>query len=299
MAAWGGGLIAEREKEIMMGSEEGKGIGIKRKSKRSAIENTLRLAACSDLRRGILISLSEGKKALSELRDALSVSSTTAIHALRELGRENLVSQDNDRDYMLTKIGEVIALKLTDFVDAIEVLKKHEDFWLEHDLSGIPPHLIEKIGALNNSILIADMPTEFFKSHTTFLQILEAANEVRGIYPFFHLEYLKVIEELVKRKRIDVELIVTNEVLDNIVGVVETEEAFKNFFHEPNFALFATDKDLKIALSLTDSVFYLGLFDDNGAYDYNRALISDAKKALSWGRELHAHYRQLSEAVVL
>ncbi len=302
MSAWGG-LIAEKEGEIIMGSEEvkpGRGEkGIKRKSKRSDIENTLRLAACSDLRRGILISLREGKKALSELRDELDVSSTTAIHALRELGRENLVFQDKDRDYVLTKVGKVIALNLTDFINAIDVSKKHEDFWLEHDLSGIPPRLLRKIGALSNSILIADTPTEVFKSHTTFLQILETANEVRGIYPFFHLEYLKVIEELVKRKRIDIELIVTNEVLDNIVGVVETEGAFKKFLHEPNFALFAIEGDIKIALSLTDSVFYLGLFDDNGIYDYNRALISDDKKALSWGRELYEHYRQLSQVVVL
>ena len=297
MSAWGG-LIAEKEGEIIMGSDE-VGRGIKRKSKRSDIENTLRFAACSDLRRGILISLREGKKALSELRSELDVSSTTAIHALRELGREKLVFQDEDRDYALTKIGGVIALKLTDFINAIDVLKKHEHFWLEHDLSGIPPHLLAKIGMLSNSILIADTPTDVFKSHTILLQILEKANEVRGIYPFFHLEYMEIIEELVKRERIAVELIVTNEVLDNLIGVVETEKAFKKFLHEPNFALFAIDEDVKIALTLTDSVFYLGLFDDDGIYDYNRALISDDIQALTWGRELYEHYRQLSEVVDL
>lgn len=262
-------------------------------------QNTLRLAACSDLRKGILTGLREHKKPLSELRDALDVSSTTAIHALRELEKDNLVFQDEARNYALTQIGEVIALKLSDFVDAIEVLKKHEDFWLTHDLSGIPSHLLEKIGWLSSSILIADAPTDLFKSHTTFLQVLETANEVKGIYPFFHLEYLERIEELVKGKRIDVELIVTNEVLDNIVGVVETEEAFKKFLREPNFALFAIDENVKIALTLTDCVFYLGLFADNGIYDYNRALIGDDKKALSWGRELHEHYRQLSKVVDL
>jgi len=271
----------------------------KGKKKRQITRNTVRLATCSDLRRGILASLREGKKALSELREELEVSSTTAIHALRDLEKGNLVFEDEARDYALTKIGEVIALKLSDFVDAIRVLKKHEDFWLTHDLRGIPPHLLEKIGDLSNSILIADMPTDPFKSHTTSLQLLETANEVKGIYPIFHLKYIEIIEELVRRKRIDVELLVTNEVLDNIVGLVETEGAFKNFLQEPNFALFAMDEDIKIALTLTDSVFYLGLFADNGTYDYNSALISDDKRALSWGRELHEHYRQQSEMVDL
>lgn len=263
------------------------------------IRNTLHLAACSDLRRRILITLKTGKKPLRELRDPLGVSSTTAIHALRELERDNLVFQAEDRGYALTKIGEVMVLKLVDMMAVIEVLKKHEDFWFVHDLSGIPLPLLDRIGALSNSFLITDTSTDIFKSHTTLLQILETANEVKGIYPVFHLEYLKIFEELVKRRRIDVELIVTNDVLENIVGLVETEEAFKSFLHEPNLTLFAVDEGTKLALTLTDSIFYLGFFADNGVYDRNSALISDDEKALSWGRELHEHYRKLSTVVDL
>jgi len=260
-------------------------------------QNALRLAACSDLRRGLMIGLQEGKKPLSELRDELGVSSTTAIHALRDLEKGKLIYQDEARNYALTKIGEIITLKLVGFINAIDVLARYESFWLEHDLSDIPLTLLDKIGDLSNSTLLMDTPTDTFKSHTTSIQVLEHANKVKGIYPIFNLEYLTTIAELVKRKRIDVELIVTNEVLDSIEGVVETEETFKEVFSEPNFALFATDIEIKIALTLTDSVLYLGLFAHNGIYDYNKALISDDEKALSWGRELYAHCRKLSNVV--
>ncbi len=270
-----------------------------KENKPKIIRNTLHLAACSDLRRGILIALKNGKKPLRELRDPLGVSSTTAIHALRELKKDNLVFQAEDRGYALTKLGEVMVLKLVDIMDAIEVLKKHEDFWLVHDLSGIPLHLLDKIGALSNSSLLSDTTADIFKSHTTLLQILETANEVKGIYPVFHLDYLKIFEELVKRRRIDVELIVTNDVLEDIVGLMETEEAFKSFLQEPNLSLFAMNEDIKLALTLTDSIFYLGFFADNGVYDRNSALIGDDEKALSWGRELHEHYRKLSTVVDL
>ncbi|MEA1957449.1 MAG: transcriptional regulator FilR1 domain-containing protein, partial [Euryarchaeota archaeon] len=177
--------------------------------------------------------------------------------------------------------------------------KKHETFWLEHDLSDIPLSMLAKIGDLCNSILLTDTPTEIFKSHTTLTQVLEDANAVKGIYPIFNLEYLAIIEELVNRKRIDVELIVTNEVLSSIEGVVETEEAFKNILRAPNFTLFAMNRNenIKIALTVTDSVFYLGLFAGNGLYDSNRALISDDKKALAWGRELHEYYRKKANLV--
>jgi predicted transcriptional regulator len=291
-------IIAQGESEAI-NNEKKAMIKAGKKKKQGSIQNTLHLAACSDLRMGILITLKSGKRSLRELRAPLGVSSTTAIHALRELEKEKLVFQAEDRGYALTKIGEIIALKLVDITDVIGVLKQHEAFWLEHDLSGIPPYWLEKIGDLSYSSLIADTPTDLFKSHTTLLQIFEDAKEVKGIYPIFHFEYLKLIEELVKRRKIDVELIVTNDVLEDIAALMETEEAFKNFLHEPNFALFAIDKDIKIAFTLTDSIFYLGLFAGNGIYDHNSALISDDEKALSWGRELHEHYRKLSTVVDL
>lgn len=270
-----------------------------KENKLKIIHNTIHVAACSDLRRRTLITLKNGKKALRELRYSLGVSSTTAIHALRELERRNLVFQAEDRGYALTKIGEVMVSKLLDIIAVIEVLNKHEVFWLEHDLSSIPPDLLDKIGALSNSSLITDTSTDIFKSHTTLLQILEISNEVKGIYPVFHLDYLKLFEELVKRRRINVELIVTNDVLENIFGLVETEEDFKSFLQEPNLSLFAMDEGIKLALTLTDSIFYLGFFTDNGVYDRNNALISDDKKALSWGGKLHEHYRKLSTVVDL
>jgi predicted transcriptional regulator len=261
------------------------------------MKNTLRLAVCSNLRRDLILTLMGGKKPLSELRDELGVSSTTAIHALRELERGNLICEDEARNYALTKTGEIMALKLEDFLQTAEVLKKFERFWHEHDLSDIPPPLLQRIGDLQNSMPLMGTPTDIFKLHTTFLQVLENANEVKGIYPIFNLEYLTAIEEAVRRRRVEVELIVTTAVLESILSIIETEETFKELLHEPHFVLFATEYEIKVALTLTDSVIYLGLFAHDGLYDYNRALISDDADALAWGRALHDYFRQRSKLV--
>ena len=290
-----GGVIAEREGETIMGSEEvkaGVGIGIKRKSKHSAAENTLRLAACSDLRRGILIYLDSGKKSLSDLRDGLEVSSTTAIHALRELEKGNLVFQDEDRNYALTKIGEVITLKLADFISAIEVLKKHEDFWLTHDLSGIPPHLLEKIGWLRDSTLFEDTATDIFKVHTSFINLLVNAKKIRGVSSIFVPEYPALFEQLILKKEADVGLIVTAEVLEKIhKGILKKIFADKS----SKLKLYITTKDVKAAFTVTDFSLSLGLFHVDGTYDYNRDLVSYDKKAIEWGKELFEWYLKRAE----
>ena len=260
------------------------------------MHNLLRLAACSNLRRNLMRSLQEGGKPLSEFRDELGVSSTTAIHALRDLERANLICQDEARNYALTKIGEIVALKLEDFIAAVEALQKHERFWLEHDLGDIPHFLLQKIGDLRNSMPLLGSTTDLFKLHATFIQVLETANEVKGIYPIFDLDYLTTIRDIVKRG-IEVDLIVTTEVLESIGGVIETDEFFHDFLDEPTLTLFATEQPLKLTLTLTDRVFYLGLFAPDGLYDFNRALISDDASALEWGRALYEHHRQRSKLV--
>ncbi|HDS44634.1 MAG TPA: winged helix-turn-helix domain-containing protein [Methanomicrobia archaeon] len=256
------------------------------------MHNLLRLVTCSNLRKDLLLSLRVGPKPLSEFRNEINVSSTTAIHALRDLERGNLIFQDDARNYALTKIGEIMALKLEDLLCAVEVLQKHERFWQEHDLTDIPPPLLDKIGDLRKSMPLLGTTTDLFKLHATFIQVLETAHEVKGIYPIFDLEYLTTIRDLVKRKGVEVELIVTTEVLESIGGMIETEELFYDFLDEPNLTLFTSERPLKLTLTLTDCVFYLGLFAPDGLYDFNRALISDDARALGWGRSLYEHYRQ-------
>ncbi len=59
--------------------------------KQQNIQNRIRLAVCSELRRKILGTLRDDKKALRELRKTVDVSSTTAIHAVRDLEKANLI----------------------------------------------------------------------------------------------------------------------------------------------------------------------------------------------------------------
>src|SRR3972149_7711323 len=193
---------------------------MKRRGAKNDDDEILYLSVCSDLRKNIIISLKEGKKSLSELRSELEISSTTAIHALRELEKYNLTSQGKDKKYVLTRIGKIIALKLMDFSAAAEVLKKHERFWLDHDLCGIPEHLLVKIGWLKESSLIQINALDIIKTHAYFLETLKDAKEIKGLSSIFHPEYPELIKELVNRK-VEVELIVTDKVMDKILEVAE------------------------------------------------------------------------------
>ena len=264
------------------------------------MQNTLRLAVCSNLRRRILISLKEGKKELRELRDEMEVSSTTAIHALRELEKDNLVFQDVDRGYALTKIGEIVALKLNDFVDAIEVLKKHERFWLEHDLSGIPAHLLEKIGWLRDSTLVEDTSTDIFKVHLNFINLLKNAKEIKGVSSIFVPDYPLLFRDLIIKKKADVQLVMTEDVFNKTLGMTN-QKLLKKAVKDENFKLklYTIEEKINAAFTVTDYFLSFGLFHVGGSYDYNRDIISYDREAIEWGRELFEWYLKRAERVYL
>ena len=255
--------------------------------------NIQRLAVCSDLRRNIIIRLYDDKKSLGHLRDDLKISSTTAIHALKELEKYNITFQDNDKNYLLTNIGRVIATKLLDFSDAAEVLEKHKEFWLEHDLSGIPEHLIEKIGWLKDSKLIKDTEVDIFKAHSNFIDSLKNAKEIRGVSSIFVPEYTSLFQELIS-KNVDVQLILSKEVLEKI-----DESILNQFFtkSKPNFNLFIMNTNFKAAITVTDYFLSIGLFRLDGTYDFNNDLISYSKEAIAWGNRLFNYYVKSSKGL--
>ncbi|MFC1787394.1 helix-turn-helix transcriptional regulator [Halobacteriota archaeon] len=256
----------------------------------------LRLAACSDLRSSILISLGEGKKSLGELRDSIGSSSTTAIHALRELEKGSILIQDENKDYVLTKIGEIVALKLIDFVQAIEVLKKYETFWLSHNLSDIPESLLERIGELKESNLIEAPAADVLKIFNEFVELLKNSKEIRGVTSMFIPEFGSLLKELTIEKNVDVELVLTKEIFEGM-----DKEILKEIFADKSskLKLYLMKENLKVAFTVTNDLLSFGLFNFDSTYDWNKDLIDTTEEGIRWGLDLFEWYREIAEEIHL
>jgi predicted transcriptional regulator len=266
---------------------------MKIRSKTKVDENVLailRLAICSDLRRNILASLGEEGKSLSDLRNELQISSSTAIHALRELEKSDLVFQDESRNYLLTSIGSIIAIKLLDFSSAAEVLKKHRRFWIEHDLTGIPDYMLEKIGWLNNSKVIQIDPLDIIKTHNSYISFIKKAEWVKGVSPIFSPDYPSVFKELIESNA-DIQVIVTDAVLKRLVDAIGWGD-LKDLINNHYLEILIANKDLKVAFTATNAFLSLGLFTTNDVYDVKYDLVSTDERAVHWGVELFEYYRE-------
>ena len=252
----------------------------------------LRLSMCSDLRKNLILSLKKGTTALADLRTATGNNSASVIHALRELEKEHLTSQDSRRNYELTNIGKIVALQLENFVRTVNAITQFSKFWLEHDLSGIPEDSLKNIGCLQESQVLTSVPTDVFNAFSTFVTLLEDAKVIRGVAPVFAPDLLDVYAELAA-KGIQIELVVTREVLENMLELADRSPLKDQL--KANLRLFVIEQNPKTVFTVTDYFFMVGLFRLDGSYDYSDELLSYSNDGTKWGRELFDHYVRASK----
>jgi predicted transcriptional regulator len=236
----------------------------------------------SELKQKVILNLLEGEKKLSELNSGIDGKKTSILHVLKEFETLNLTTKTSGA-YSLTSLGIIEAQIFQDVVSTAKVIEKFKEFWLNHNIKPIPPQLISRLGALKESVLVHTEKTQLGQVYANFLQILMTSKKVTGISPIFHPDYVPIIENLLNQGN-NVDLILTTEVLNKTLSTAHLDE-LKNNFVNGTLKIFLNE-DLRLALTVTDKNFSLGLFSLDGDYDDNMDLISTNPQAIQWGEEL-------------
>jgi predicted transcriptional regulator len=253
----------------------------------------------SELKQEILLHLLKGDKRLSELKAELESTETTILHVLKEFEKLDLTTKSVGT-YSLSSLGRIEAQICNECYQATEVMEKFKDFWLTHDVKPIPPSLALKIGSLQQATLVKTESSELGKVHATYLKMMANTKKVVGTSPIFHQDYLGAFKELLNQGG-TIDLILTSAVLgktlENAVSTGDGE-LFEKFMSEGRLKIYIID-ELKIALTVTENLFSMGLFDLNGQYDYGMDLISLDPESLQWGEEVFQDYLKQARKVEL
>jgi len=265
----------------------------------SETKDLMRYTSSSSVRVTILICLSEGLQNMSELKKKTGISSSTLSHNLSELEKRKITTKKEEK-YALTSLGTIITTNLIENIKTNAAISKFQKLWIKHDLSCIPPELIKNIGDLHNSILIESESGEIFKPHETYQKIISGAEYIKGVSPIFRFDYIDIYKKLVIEHGIDVELILTQDIVDQTMEGIDSEnlEYLRNFMSQDKVKFWVIP-DVKIAFTVTNKYLSLGLFHENGNYDNTRDLISDDHGAVTWGNQLFEYYRDQAQKLEL
>ena len=253
----------------------------------------------SELKQQILFSLLNGSKRLSDLKVDSESTETTILHVLKEFEELELTTKTAGV-YSLSPLGRMEAQICRQSYRATEVLEQFKAFWLTHNVKAIPPNLMVKIGDLQEAMLMRTESSELGKVHEIFLKMMANTKKVLGISPVFHPDYVGAFRELLNQGG-TIELILTGEVLSKTLESAVSSgdgELFGKFMGKGQLKIYLVD-ELKMALTVTEEVFSMGLFDLNGQYDYSMDLQSAHPDALAWGHEVFDAYLKQARKVEL
>ena len=261
------------------------------------VKDDLKFQNTSSVRIKIMISLMEGSKKTKDLRKSIGIQSSTILHGIIELEKQNLVSRKGD-NYYLSEVGEIAILKLVDMIKTAVSLKKFQKLWLNHDIDAIPQHLLMKIGDLSPGKLIEAEHDDLFKTHGIHEQIILNAAKIRGVSPIFYPDYIKTFNRIIE-KGVNVELILTEEILEKTIRLHDPESLknLKKLISQEKIKIWKIKEDVKVAFTITDKSITLGLFSKKGMYNSTHILLSHHDDSIEWCNKLFDYYLKKAQKV--
>jgi len=259
------------------------------------VKSDFKFITGSSIRKKIILSLNESPKSLNELKIKFNIKPSSIIREIKLLQMENIIFKENDL-YFLTSKGKIISLKSESLINAFLTVKNNK-IWNDHDISSIPPKFLSKIGCLSDSFVVESTFTNIINPNTNYKKMIAHVSEIRAVSPIYDYSYVELyLKSLQNYSKIN--LIVTNPVLEKLKDVYEENRIKKILSSCRALEIWKTDEELKIAFTVTEKFFSMGLFFEGGTYDPTINLISKNEKAIRWGNELFDYYLQKSEKII-
>lgn len=250
----------------------------------SEVKTELKFLFNSDIRLKILISLLEGPKGLSLLRETIKSSSSTILHAIYQLEEKGLVIRSK-KTYKLSPTGKIISVKVMGILKTISVVERFRDFFLDHDIDSIPQNLLSNIESLHGAVLLESKPENLIEPYNKISEMVLNSSRVWILSAVYYPFYEDLFESKIKA-----ELVIKNDVLDS----------FKTTYNErEGLSVTGLDRDFNISLIITDNFMAMGLFMSDGLYDPNRFLFSKDEESIEWARTLFRIIRDGGDSVAL
>lgn len=240
----------------------------------------------SQKRRDLLLLLGEEPRTMEEIKTLLDVSPTAILPQIKRLTDSDLVIQKNG-SYELTDMGDQVFKRVKSLVNVL-ILLERDNYWIEHDLSGIPPYLLNKIGDLKDCKLVEPDPSQIFEPSTELLEFFSSSRYLMVFSSFYRPEFLPLYTRLARLES-DVTLIFTESVLEKIMQ--NYEKKIRKFTTLQNTELFVCNDGVKLAeLMVSDRGMMVSLFDSNGRFYYDYMSCSESE-AINWAKELFEFYK--------
>ena len=242
------------------------------------VSEDVKFAANSIIRLKILAALFEKPQNMKDLADFTRLSYSSISSTIHGLELKEFVYRESNKYYLSNSL-KVIMMHVLELKDVVNLLNRFFNMIEGHVVSRIPEQSINELYMLDHSSLLESGGIDAYKIYNFIEDALSDANRVRCVLPFYHLNFNKQLNYLVKKGK-HVEIMASHEVYE-IYEKKSQSEYLSSFKGKNNFLLIVTDK-----------MMILGLFKENGQFDQNRLVTSRNRDSLRWANNLFKNFKK-------
>ncbi|MEF8782346.1 MAG: transcriptional regulator FilR1 domain-containing protein [Haloarculaceae archaeon] len=254
---------------------------------------TVAYVARSAVRADVLRALASEPQTARTLVATLSISRSGAYKALRELAECDLVAQPDGEEWQVTGPGRLVAdeLERHGWVDA---LLGDREYWLSHDLSGLPGRFRRQLPSLRNAELLRN-PANYPRYLEGYW--LERMPEAERLWVGSRVVHEPYADAMAEQADADVEtrLVVHGPLLEQFLEREGIDHA--TFSENIPDTVEARVCDLPCSFMLTEDLFTLSLPDHEGEYDPDSVLVGRDDAALRFGEDFATFYWERATSV--
>jgi predicted transcriptional regulator/ActR/RegA family two-component response regulator len=254
----------------------------------------VKVFASSELKLNILLCLKYREMDVNDLQAVLGGRNTTILHAIRDMTDDDLISRGR-QGYRLTNLGKIRVCVLESLMAVLDDIEARPDFWLNHDISSIPPEMLERLSMLRRSEMVSTNPASPLEIHERLESLLSTSKKISAILPLLIFPKDSKVFTNALRSGSRVDLLMTEKISGSLLddGSLSAYEV-ERLLNFESFRLRLIGEDLRLALFVTESFLYLGLYRHDGVYDVGTGAIYLGESAVAWGMELFEYYAQRS-----
>ena len=240
-----------------------------------------------------MISLGDGDKTLTDLREVTKATSQTLLPKIRFLEDMHYMEYHGG-SYSLSPQGKVISSQIQGHIRTGYLFSKNPGFWSSHYLEALPAPFLRDIGDLWNSAVVETSNTDIFSVLECFFDMIGNAKRIFVVSSFMSHNHADALIAKVK-EGVTVEMVVNSVIAEEL-----RKEPFlskiKQVEEYDHFRVYVSPMPLYIGLTVTDATLSFGLCrNDDLKYDISADLIATDSLALAWGDRLFSYYQEISE----
>ncbi|WP_303738862.1 winged helix-turn-helix domain-containing protein [Methanobrevibacter thaueri] len=242
------------------------------------VSEDVKFAANSIIRLGILEVLFEKPQTMKDLADLTKLSYSSISSTIHGLELNEFVYRESNKYYLSNSL-RVIMKHVLELKEVVNLLNRFFNIIEGHVVRMIPNESIVELWMISKSNLLESGGIDAYKIYNFIEGALIDANKVRCILPFYHLDFNRQLNCLIKNGKY-VEIIASHEIFE-IYEERSQSKYLSSFKGKNNFLLIVTDK-----------MMIFGLFKENGHFDQNRLLTSRNRESIKWANNLFKNFKK-------